>query len=390
MEFITAVSLAWQGIVNNKLRSLLTMLGVIIGVASVISLVAIGTGTNKQVTERIQSLGSNLLTVQVRGRGSDTSLRYVELADLKELEHVSAVAPALTGTATVKYGSVTHDTLVEATNTDYSTARNLAVASGRFLSDLDVTFHHKVAVLGTEVVENLFGSLNSVVGQRILIDGIEFTVVGVLESKGGGGGMSQDDRVIIPLTSANLVLGGQNIRTLYVQADASDTVKKVEEGLNDWLLKRFRDEDSFSVFNQADMLETVNEVTKILSLMLGGIAGISLLVGGIGIMNIMLVSVTERTREIGIRKALGARRRDILNQFLVESMVLSGSGGIIGIGVGVGLSLVLERLLQMPTSVSLLPVLIAFGSAVMIGVFFGIYPARRAAELNPIQALQYE
>lgn len=389
MEFLTAISLAWQGIVNNKLRSLLTMLGVIIGVASVISLVAIGAGTNQQVTERIQSLGSNLLTVQVRGRGGATSLRYEEVMALKELAHVSAVAPAMTGSATVKYGNKSHDTLIEATNADYASARNLAVQNGRFLSALDITFHHKVALVGTEVAENLFGNTNPV-GQRLLVNGIEFTVVGLLESKGGGGGMSQDDRVLIPLTAANLVLGGQNIRTVYVQADSPDTVDEVEAALSDWLLKRFRDEESFNVFNQADMLETVNEVGKSLSLMLGGIAGISLLVGGIGIMNIMLVSVTERTREIGIRKALGAKRRDILNQFLVESMVLSGSGGVLGIAVGVTFSLALNRFLQIPIRLSVLPAAVAFGSAVLVGVFFGLYPARRAAELNPIDALQYE
>ncbi|HHY92995.1 MAG TPA: FtsX-like permease family protein [Firmicutes bacterium] len=389
MEFVTAISLAWEGIVNNKLRSLLTMLGVIIGVASVVSLVAIGVGTNQQVTERIQSLGSNLLTVQIRGRGGATSLRYEEAMGLKELAHVGAVAPTMTGNASVKYSNKSQDTLVEATNADYAGARNLAVQSGRFLSDLDITFHHKVALVGTEVVQNLFGSTDPV-GQHLLINGIEFTVVGVLESKGGGGGMSQDNRVLIPLTAANLVLGGQNIRTVYVQADSPQTVSEVATALHGWLLKRFRDEESFNVFNQADMLDTVNQVGKSLSLMLGGIAGISLLVGGIGIMNIMLVSVTERTREIGIRKALGAKRRDILNQFLIESMVLSGSGGVLGIAAGVAFCFALQRFFQIPARLSLLPAAVAFSSAVLIGVFFGLYPARRAAELSPIDALQYE
>ncbi|BCV25512.1 ABC transporter permease [Gelria sp. Kuro-4] len=389
MEFVTAVSLAWEGIVNNKLRSLLTMLGVIIGVASVISMVAIGAGTNEQVTQRIQSLGSNLLTVQVGGRGAATSLRYDQVMALSELAHVSAVAPAVTGSATVKYGNKSQDTSIEATNADYASARNVTVQSGRFLSALDITFHHKVALVGTEVAQELFGNTNPV-GQRLLVNGIEFTVVGLLESKGGSGGMSLDNRVLIPLTSANLVLGGQNIRTIYVQADSPGTVDEVEAAVSDWLLKRFRDEDAFRVFNQADMLATVNEVTKSFSLMLGGIAGISLLVGGIGIMNIMLVSVTERTREIGIRKALGAKRRDILNQFLVESMVLSGSGGVLGLGAGVAFCFALERLFQIPTRLAVLPAAVAFGSAVLVGVFFGLYPARRAADLNPIDALQYE
>ncbi|NLG87364.1 MAG: FtsX-like permease family protein [Firmicutes bacterium] len=389
MEFSTVISLAWQGITNNKLRSLLTMLGVIIGVASVISLVSIGAGTTRQVSQQIQSLGSNLLTVQIRGRGSATSLRYEEVMNIKQLEHVSAVAPALNGSATVKYGTNTESTTVEATNADYFAARNVTVQSGRLLVPLDITFRHKVVLVGTEVVENLFKTIDPV-GKRILINGIEFTVVGVLESKGGSGGMSLDNRVLIPLTSANLVLGGQNIRTVYIQADSPETVEQAANALNDWLIKRFRDEDSFNVFNQADMLETVNQVTGTLTLMLGGIAGISLLVGGIGIMNIMLVSVTERTREIGIRKALGATGRDILGQFLIESVVLSGSGGIIGLIAGGAFSLALQRILDISVSLSVLPAALAFGSAVAVGVFFGIYPARRAANLNPIDALQYE
>ena len=257
------------------------------------------------------------------------------------------------------------------------------------LAPLDVTFRHKVVVLGTEVTENLFGTTDPV-GKHILINGIEFTVVGLPESKGGSGGMSLDNRVLIPLTSANLVLGGQNIRTVYVQANSPETVEQAANAHNDWLLKRFRDEDSFNVFNQADMLETVNQVTSTLTLMLGGIVGISLLVGGIGIMNIMLVSVSERTREIGIRKALGARRRDILRQFLIESVVLSGSGGIIGLIVGGVFSLALQQILNISVSLSVLPAALAFASAVFVVVFFGIYSARRAANLNPIDALQYE
>lgn len=389
MEFLTAVSLAWQGIAANKLRSLLTMLGVIIGVASVVSLVAIGAGTNEQVTQRIQSLGSNLLTIQVFGRGGTTYIDYDEAMSLKDLEHVSAVAPTMTGSATVKYENKSHDTNIEATNADYSSARNVGVQAGRFLSPLDVIFHHKVAVIGTEVAEKLFGN-TSPVGRRVLINGLEFTVVGLPESKGGSGAMSLDDRVLIPLPSANLILGGRNIRTVYVQADSPSTVNDVAAALKEWMLKRFRDEDSFRVFNQAEMLETVNEVTDSPTLMLGGIAGISLLVGGIGIMNIMLVSVTERTREIGIRKALGAKRRDILTQFLIESMVLSGSGGVLGLALGTSFCVALERFLNIPTKITFWPAAVAFSSAVLVGVFFGLYPARRAAELNPIDALQYE
>lgn len=389
MEFVTAVSLAWEGIVNNKLRSLLTMLGVIIGVASVISMVAIGAGTNEQVTQRIQSLGSNLLTVQVGGRGAATSLRYDQVMALSELAHVSAVAPAVTGSATVKYGNKSQDTSIEATNADYASARNVTVQSGRFLSALDITFHHKVALVGTEVAQELFGNTNPV-GQRLLVNGIEFTVVGLLESKGGSGGMSLDNRVLIPLTSANLVLGGQNIRTIYVQADSPGTVDEVEAAVSDWLLKRFRDEDAFRVFNQADMLATVNEVTKSFSLMLGGIAGISLLVGGIGIMNIMLVSVTERTREIGIRMAVGATRVAILTQFLVEAMILSLVGGLIGVSGGIIGSRVVAMLAKWPTILNPMAILLAMGFAALVGIFFGYYPARKAANADPIEALRFE
>lgn len=396
MSFWQAVNLAINAIKSNKLRAFLTMLGVIIGVGSVIALVALAKGSTQQVTNQIQSMGTNLITVMITGRGSQTTFTYEEALELGKKPGIVATAPVSSGSVTVKYGNKTKTTTVEGTNAEYEQVRNTHVQSGRFILPIDVEYRQKVCLLGTEVAQELFGNSNPV-GETVKINGANFLVVGLLESKGTSMGGSSDNKVIIPITTAESLLKNRGVRTIYFQAESPESVNQAITLLEASLLKKFKYTDkskdttnTYRVMNQTEMLSTVNQVTGTLTLMLGGIAGISLLVGGIGIMNIMLVSVTERTKEIGIRKAIGARRRDIMAQFLVESVVLSGIGGLAGIILGIGASSFLGKILNIPAWPSFGTTIMAFGFAVLVGIFFGIYPAGKASRLNPIEALRYE
>ncbi|WP_227766094.1 ABC transporter permease [Zhaonella formicivorans] len=382
-----AVRLALAAIYANKLRSFLTMLGVIIGVFSVVALVSIGQGATSQVTEQVQGMGSNLVTLNIRGRGAVSSITYDEAMELADRPGVSAVAPVVNGQVTVKYGNTSYDTSLEGTTPDYTSVRNHPVEQGRFLTFTDVENRQKVAVVGTDVVKELFSGTNPL-GQEIRINGSAFTVIGVLQQKGGSMGGSNDDKVIIPISTAQRLLRNAGVRTVYIQAQSPEEVDRVVAVLEATMQRRFRDEEAYRVFNQAEMLETVGEVTGTLTLMLGGIAGISLLVGGIGIMNIMLVSVTERTREIGICKALGAKKRDIMLQFLVEAIVISATGGGLGLALGYGLTRLISKFAQLTTVFSPQVIAVAFGFSLLVGVFFGIYPANKAANLSPIEALR--
>ena len=389
MNLLQAVRLAFGAIMSNKLRSFLTMLGVIIGVFAVVALVSIGQGATSQVTAEIQGMGSNLIVLAIRGRGGLDSLTLDEAVALAKRPGVSAVAPVVDGYATVKFATESNYTSIVGTTSAYSFVRNHFVDQGRFLADVDVQNRLKVAVLGAEVAENLFGELDPV-GHEIRINGSAFTVIGVLEEKGFSLGGPSDDFVIIPASTAERLLRRQGIRTVYLQAESAATVDLVVSGLESLMQLYFRDENAFSVFNQAEILDILDEVTGVLTLMLGGIAGISLLVGGIGIMNIMLVSVTERTREIGINKALGAKKRDILLQFLIESVVISGVGGFIGMVLGYGTVRLFSGLFGLTIAFSPQVVLTAFTFSVFVGIFFGLYPANKAAKLNPIDALRSE
>ena len=389
MNLLQAVRLAFGAIMSNKLRSFLTMLGVIIGVFAVVALVSIGQGATSQVTAEIQGMGSNLIVLDIRGRGGLDSLTLDEAVALAKRPGVSAVAPVVDGYATVKFATESNYTSIVGTTSAYSFVRNHFVDQGRFLADVDVQNRLKVAVLGAEVAENLFGGLDPV-GHEIRINGSAFTVIGVLEEKGFSLGGPSDDFVIIPASTAERLLRRQGIRTVYLQAESAATVDLVVSGLESLMQLYFRDENAFSVFNQAEILDILDEVTGVLTLMLGGIAGISLLVGGIGIMNIMLVSVTERTREIGINKALGAKKRDILLQFLIESVVISGVGGFIGMVLGYGTVRLFSGLFGLTIAFSPQVVLTAFTFSVFVGIFFGLYPANKAAKLNPIDALRSE
>jgi putative ABC transport system permease protein len=389
VEFWQAIRLGISGIMGNKLRSFLTMLGVILGVSAVIILVALAEGSTQQVSERIQSMGSNLLSVSIRGRGNTGYLSYEEVLKWEAYEGVSKVAPSISTQVQAKFGNKTKDVNIEGTNHSYHEVRNTHVVMGRGLTPIDVEFREKVAVIGANVAKELFGEFTPL-GEHIKLRGINYRVIGVLESKGSTIGGSSDDAVLIPLTSAERFVGTRGIRRVYVQAENPETVDQVVAKLTEFLTDKYKDPDNFSVFNQTEMLQTVNQVTSMLTVMLGGIAGIALLVGGIGIMNIMLVTVTERTREIGIRKAIGAKKRHILYQFLVEAVVISALGGVIGIFLGVGIAKLISVFTSIAIKFSLPVIFIAFFFAVLVGIVFGVYPANKAARLNPIEALRYE
>lgn len=396
----------------NKVRSGLTMLGIVIGIGSVIAMVSIGQGAQTSIQASIQSIGSNLILVnpgvqrgpgsQVSaGRGSARSLTQ-EDADAIAIQVpstlVKSVAPELSGRYQVTSRGKNTNTSVVGTTATYPGVRNLEVESGFFISDQNVRGLSKVAVIGPNVRDDLFdvGAVpEDVIGQVVRIKGIEFRIIGITKAKGGSGFGSQDDMIFIPLSSAQQFLAGDPyVSTISVQAVDADSMTTIQQAVTDLLLERHRIKDpalaDFSTFNQADIVATASSVTSTFTLLLGAVAGISLLVGGIGIMNMMLTTVTERTREIGLRKAIGAKRRDINTQFLIEAVMLTVLGGIIGVTLGWLASFAVTYFGFLQTSVSLSSVLLAFGVSAFIGIVFGYYPARRASRLNPIDALRYE
>ena len=405
MHLKQTISMAFKAISGNKIRSFLTMLGVIIGVMSVIVLMAIGQGTTASVTESIASMGTNLLTVTIQtrrvgGMGSKNPwamtssskgtviLTMDDVLSLEDDASIECVSPVVTGSLTVKAGSTNTTASVLGVLPAYAQIINQGVQDGRYIIDADVDNRSAVCVIGVDLAEELFGT-TSVVGNTLHIDGRAFRIVGVLESRGTSMGGSSDESVVLPFTLAQRMLDSTTISSIYVSAIDSASVDDAQTVVESFLYKKYQNESSYSVMNQTQMLETANETASTLALMLGGIAGISLLVGGIGIMNIMLVSVTERTREIGIRKAIGARRRDILLQFLIESVVISGLGGLIGLISGYALMHVLENALGMTLSMSAGVAYLAIGFSMTIGVVFGLYPANKASKLRPIEALHY-
>ncbi|HHY80477.1 ABC transporter permease [Thermoanaerobacter thermohydrosulfuricus] len=391
MRYVEALKIAIRSILSNKMRSFLTMLGIIIGVTAVIALVSIGQGSTRSVTSQIQSMGSNLIMVNVMGRGGESSLTYDQAIVLKDSNFIAAISPVISTSVTAMYGNNSVDnTTVNGVNGDYQSIRDIQVAAGRFILPMDDEGRNRVAVLGSNVARELFGFTDPI-GKTIKLNGQNFTVVGILSQKGSSIAGSDDDSIFIPLKTMFYFAKNRDIRQIYIEATSPDTVELAKNEINSKLLTIFKgDTNAFRIIDQSQILSTVNSVTATLSLLLGGIAGISLLVGGIGIMNIMLVSVTERTREIGIRKALGAKKKDILLQFIIESLTLSGLGGIVGIIVGYVLSMVLGSAMNINAKPSLSTVLISFSFSVIVGLFFGVYPANKAANLNPIEALRYE
>jgi putative ABC transport system permease protein len=392
----------------NKMRSTLTMLGIIIGVGAVIAMVAVGLGAQSRIEDQITNMGSNLLMV-VPGSFTSGGLRFgagtrstLTVGDAKaiaaEIPDVKYVAPSTSGVVQVVFGNQNWSTETQGTTPELLDIRNWSIALGRRFTGQEVEGAVKVCILGNTLVENLFGGIDPV-GQIVRIKKFPFTVIGVLEPKGQSGmGRDQDDIVFVPFTTAQKNLFGRDlpgtVRQISVQAKGPEVLKEVEEQIKVLLRQRHRilpnQDDDFTVRNLTEIMGTIEQTGKVMSLLLASIASISLIVGGIGIMNIMLVSVTERTREIGIRIAVGAKGWDILLQFLIESLVLSLIGGILGIGIGVMGTFILSSFTQWPTLFSIKAVLLAFLFSGSVGVFFGFYPARKASLLNPIEALRYE
>ncbi len=416
MSFATTLRTAIRALAANKLRALLTMLGIMIGVAAVISLMSVGRGAQAAVTDQIQGLGTNLLFVRpgstqqggIRaGQGSAQTLSLEDAQAIAEqVDSVVGVAPEVGGFAQLVASGQNWSTRITGTTEDYPDVRNFHVADGDFFTRQQVDSRAAVAVLGSTVAQNLFGDLDPV-GETVRISvggrsGVSFRVIGVMETKGGTGLGNQDDQVFVPLTAyqtrltpARTVRGSYQVNTINVQVADAKLMDEATQDIGDLLRQRHRvTQDDFTIQSQADYLNTAAQVTGIMTVLLGAIAGISLVVGGIGIMNIMLVSVTERTREIGIRKAIGARRRDILLQFLVEAAVVSVFGGLIGMGIGIGLAHLLSGIplngQKLTTLVTPDAVVLSVTVSAAVGLFFGIYPATRAARLRPIEALRYE
>lgn len=384
-KFVNILKNSLKNIKNNKLRSALTMLGLIIGIASVIILVGLGKGTTNKVTSQVQSLGTNVLTLNINS--SDYSLEYSELENLLKLDNVDKVAPQKTVSATVNRGTtVSQRASIIATTNEYIDVMNLSISGGRLLSSIDLENSNKVCLLGNDIAETLF-SLSNPVGQSIKINGDNYTVIGVLTQVGSSMGSNVDDMIIIPFTTAKNLGSDTSINNLYIKVTDENKIERTTSVIENYMEKTLGiSSDYFSVSSQDSMLETMGNVTDTMSLLLGGIAGISLIVGGIGVMNVMLVSVTERTKEIGIRKALGAKRQDILIQFLIEALVLCVLGGIIGVALGMGIGTLLGNM-GYDFSPNGLITLVAFLSSAIIGIVFGIFPANKASRLNPIDAL---
>jgi putative ABC transport system permease protein len=388
LAILQSIKMALRSIKGNKLRSVLTMLGIIIGVSSVIVLVSIAQGSTANVTSQINNLGTNLITINTFG--TNLSLTEDKINKLGKLSGIKALSPVVSGRVSVKKDRTSSQTTLTGTNASYETVRNTQVSNGRFLTDIDVEYRQKIAVIGATTAQNLFGTENPV-GQYIQLDGNSFKVVGVLTSKGSSMGQSGDDVVIVPLSTAERLVKSTSINQVYLQGKDKQDMNLVMAEVQNAMAGMYPNQtDNYSVMNQQDLMNTMSSVTNTMTMMLGGIAGISLLVGGIGIMNIMLVSVSERTKEIGIRKAIGAKRRDILLQFLIESVVLSAMGGIIGILFGLGIGKVLGSALSLTVTFSSSVVLSSFLFSLVVGVVFGVFPANKASKLNPIQALRYE
>ena len=377
-----------RNIVNNKLRSLLTMLGLVIGIASVIILVGIGNGTSSSITSQVQSLGTDVLILNINS--SDYYIDYNDIDNILKIDNVDVVAPYKTVSSTVsRLGTTSTRASIIATTPSYFDTLGLTISAGRLLSEIDVENYSKVCLIGDDMAEEIF-SLTNPVGQSIKIDGDNYTVIGVLTAQGTSFGSNIDDMILIPFSTAKYLGSDTSINNMYIKVEDDDLIDDTTSLLESYIENNVGiDSDYFSVSSQDSMLSTMDNINNTLSLLLGGIASISLIVGGIGVMNVMLVSVTERTKEIGIRKALGAKRNDILVQFLTEALVLCLVGGLIGVIVGISGGLLLDKM-GYTFSPTIFIVFIAFLSSALIGTIFGIFPASKASKLNPIEALRAE
>ena len=406
MNIRNLLKIAIRALVRNKLRAILTMLGIIIGVASVIAMLAIGEGSKKNIQDQMSSMGTNLIMImpnmQMRGGVSlgasgSMALRMSDVETLQnEAVYLAAVSPQVAASGQVIYGNQNTQTTVHGVSGEYLDIRKLKIGSGRIFTSSEVRGMSKVCILGTTVVENLFGDGADPVGVTIRIKNLPFEVIGVLEDKGESGmGQDQDDLILAPYTTVQRRLAAIDyINGIYASAVSEEKSTAAADEVTEILRRTHKlkesEEDDFRVMSQSELLETVSSITDIMTYLLGAIAGISLLVGGIGIMNIMFVSVTERTREIGLRMSIGGRSRDILRQFLVESIIMSILGGALGVVFGYLIATAAGTLMNSPVVVTTRSVILAFAVCFAIGVFFGWYPARKAANLNPIDALRYE
>jgi putative ABC transport system permease protein len=400
--------ISFRALKVNKMRSALTMLGIIIGVGAVIAMLAVGTGASKRIAEQISSMGSNLLIILpgattaggVRmGAGTQPTLTMADAEAIhRECPAVQDVAPVLNGVAQAIYGHQNWSTGVVGTSPSMLTVRDWPLASGRTFTEQDVKSATKVCLLGQTVVDNLFGDMDPI-GQSIRIKNVPFIVIGVLATKGQSAqGQDQDDTIYVPVTTAQKKLFGTSfpgmVRIIMVKAKSTEDLAPAEKQINELLRQRHhigqKQENDFTVRNLTQIMQTAEQSTKVMTLLLGAIASVSLLVGGIGIMNIMLVSVTERTREIGIRMAIGAKTWDIRLQFIIEALTLSLIGGVAGIIAGISGSKIISMLAGWSTIISPLSILLAFGFSGLVGIFFGFYPAYKASLLDPIEALRYE
>jgi putative ABC transport system permease protein len=407
MTLLMIIRVAFRALVRNKMRAALTMLGIIIGVSAVIAMVSIGQGASASVQAQIESIGTNLLFVSagaqnvggVRSGTGDSGTNTLTVEDLdaikREVPSVSMVTPAINARSQLVAGNMNWNTSVQGVSEQYPDVRKWSVQSGSFFTDADVRTAARVIVIGQTIADNMFPGQDAV-GQTLRVSNLPFRVVGVMVRKGQDqGGRDQDDIAFAPYTTVQKkVLGNTRVQIAYVSAISEDATYTAQSQIGELLRQRHKltanEPDDFTVRNMTDVAEAANETSKTMTILLACIAGVSLLVGGIGIMNIMLVSVTERTREIGIRMAIGARSSAVRSQFLIESIVLSLTGGTIGILLGVALSLAIPAMLGWPTLVSMMAIVGSVIFSVAVGVFFGYYPARKAASLDPIEALRYE
>jgi putative ABC transport system permease protein len=402
MDLREAITLALEMLAANRTRTVLTMLGVVIGVAAIILLVSLGEGATAYITRELTGLGTNLLIITPGKTETSGGIHRPIASTVRKLIYEDAVVlrrratllseavPVVLGTAKIRFRGLSRDTTVVGTTPEFQRVRNLYVEIGQFVSEEDVEGRRRVVVLGRTVKRELFGEGNPL-GQFVTLSDARYRVIGIMERKGVSLGFDIDDLVFIPVKSAQDLFDTDRLFEILASVRSPEDVDQGIQQVKDLLIRRHGDREDFTIISQGAILSAFTTILNILTAVLGGIAGISLVVGGIGIMNIMLVSVRERTREIGIRKAVGARRRDILAQFLLESVVLSCLGGVLGLGLGFGGAKLLSFFFTyLPTRISLWSVLVAFGFSAAVGVFFGVYPARRAALLDPIQALRYE
>lgn len=394
------------GISSNKVRSGLTMLGIVIGIASVIAMLGVGQGSKDSIQASIQSIGSNLLMVQPgaqrgagqfvsSGRGSASTLKIEDADAIKSLAGVQAVDPEESQRYQITASGKNTNTSVIGSTSAYPAVRSITVDTGVFFTDAQNASRSKVAVIGPTTRDDLFGEGVSAIGKKIRIKGLEFTVIGVTVAKGGSGFSNQDDTIFIPISTMQTYLSGsETVSTVSIQAISQDVMEEVKQSVTDLLLKRHKITNptlaDFSILNQSDIVSAASSTTQTFTILLASIAGISLLVGGIGIMNMMLTAVTERTREIGLRQSIGAKGSEIVTQFLGEAILLTFFGGALGVALGYGISKVIGLLMNMTTSVSWSAIGLATGVSIVIGLVFGYYPAKRASRLNPIDALRYE